>query len=202
MNPPEEYINHNSAESGQGGLNQEINKLQLRNHSLTEGNNLDRVRDILFGSQIRDVDKRFTRLEERLVTEIANFRDEARKRLDALETYIKKEVDSLTERVKKEQTERESVLQALTEEQKNINQSLERKLSQFEEQTNNSQRDLREQILNQSKSLQDDIQQKYEEMLTLLKRETQELDKDKTDRSKLAALFTELAMRLNVEDKS
>lgn len=202
MNPPEEYINHNSSEAEQSGLNQDINKLKPRNYSITEGNNLERIREILFGSQIRDFDKRFTRLEERLGKEVTNFRDETRKRLDALETYIKKEVDALTERVKKEQIERETALQTLAEKQKNINQSLAKKLSQFEEEANNNQRELREQILKQSKSLQDDIQQKYDEILALLKQETQELDRDKTDRSKLAALFSELAMRLNAENKS
>ncbi|MCF4970004.1 hypothetical protein [Nostoc sp. CMAA1605] len=202
MNPPEEYINNSSTEPGQGGLTQDMNKLQLRSSGLAEGNNLEKVREILFGSQIRDVDKRFTRLEERLITEINNFRDEAKKRLDALETYIKKEVDALTERVKKEQVERESALKAITEEQKSINQSLERKFSHFDEQNNHSQRELREQILNQSKELQEDIQKKYEEILVLLKREMQALDRDKTDRTKLATLFTELAVRLNTDYKS
>jgi hypothetical protein len=202
MNPPEEYINHNSVEPGQGGLNQEINKRQFRSNGIGESNNLDKVREILFGGQIRDVEKRFARLEERFVTEIANVRDETRKRLDALEIYLKKEVDSLTERFKKEQTEREAALQALSQEQKHTNLSLEKKLSQFDEQTASSQRELREQILNQSKSLQDDIQQKSEEILALLKREAQELQRAKTDRSQLAALLTELAMRLNAENKS
>ncbi|MBE9006539.1 hypothetical protein IQ259_16065 [Fortiea sp. LEGE XX443] len=202
MNPPEEYINHNAVEPRQGGGNSENNKLQFSTNGIGESNNLDKVRDILFGSQIREVDKRFARLEERLITEITNMRDEGRKRLDALEMYVKQEVDSLAERLKKEQTERETVVRSLSEEQKNVTLSLENKITQFDEQTTNRQRELREQILNQSKSLQDDLQQKYEEILVLLKRETQELHKDKTDRSKLAALFTELAMRLNTDNKS
>ncbi len=45
--------------------------------------------------------------------------------------------------------------------------------------------------------LHDDIRQKYEEILAALERDTQELRTDKTDRSTLAQLFTELAIRLN-----
>jgi hypothetical protein len=202
MNPPEEYINHNAVQPGLGVSNPDTNKLQFSSNGTGESNSLDRVRDILFGNQIRDVDKRFARLEERLIAELVNVRDETRKRLDALESYIRQEVDSLTERLKKEQVERDAAVRSLSEEQKNINLSLENKVTQFDEETTNRQRELREQILNQSKNLQDDLQQKYEEILTLLKRETQELQKDKTDRSKLAALFTELAIRLNADNKS
>ncbi|BAY11731.1 hypothetical protein [Calothrix sp. NIES-2098] len=202
MNPPEEYINNNLRELGEGGSTQENNKLQLNGTNLSELNSLDRVRDILFGNQVREVEKRFARLEERLVKELTNVRDETKKRLDYLETYIKKEVESLTERLKNEQLERDAGLKALAEDHKNQAISLEKKFAQFDEQTTNSQRELREHILNQANSLQDDIRQKYQEILTLLERESQELRRDKTDRSKLASLFTELAIRLNSDMKS
>jgi uncharacterized protein YoxC len=93
-------------------------------------------------------------------------------------------------------------LKAVVEESKNTSIYLEKKITQFEEQNTNNQRELREQILNQSKNLQDDIQQKSQEILALLEREAQELRRDKTDRSHLAAIFAELAMRLNAESKS
>ncbi|MBW4645756.1 MAG: hypothetical protein KME23_22675 [Goleter apudmare HA4340-LM2] len=195
MNPPEEYTNNNFREPEQGGL---IHS----GKNLGEINSLDKVRDILFGNQIREVEKKFTRLEERLSKEFVNVRDETRKRLDALETYIKKEVESLTERLKNEQSERDSGVKTLAEEQKNLTITLEKKFAQFEEQTTNNHRELREQILSQSNNLQDDIRQKYEEILALLERESQELRRDKTDRSSLASLFTELAIRLNSDTNS
>jgi hypothetical protein len=202
MNPPEEYINNNLRESGQGGSANDINKSQLNGTNLSDLNSLDRVRDILFGNQVREVDKRFARLEERLAKELTNLRDETKKRLDYLETYIKKEVDSLTERLKNEQSERDAGVKALAEDHKNLAISLEKKFTQFDEQTANSQREMREHLLNQSNSLQDDIRQKYAEILALLERETQELRKEKTDRSQLASLFSELAIRLNADIKS
>ncbi|MFN6568165.1 hypothetical protein [Dendronalium sp. ChiSLP03b] len=202
MNLPEEYINNNLGQLREGGSNQEINKQLFSSNSISESNNLDKVREILFGNQVREVEKRFARLEERLVKEFNDVRDETRKRLDALEIYLKKEVDFLTERLKNEQAERDTAVQTLSEEHRSIAISLEKKFAQFDEQTINSQRDLREQILNQSKSLQDDIRQKYEEILALLQREAQELHRDKTDSSKLAALFTDLAIRLNTQNKS
>ncbi|MBD6616550.1 hypothetical protein FNW02_12075 [Komarekiella sp. 'clone 1'] len=195
MNPPEEYINNFQDQY------QDINKSN-NNSNVPAINSLDKVRDILVGNQMREVEKKFTRLEERLVKESANVRDEAKKRLDALETYIKKEIESLTEQLRIEQLERDAIVKILAEEQKSVASSLEKKVTQFNEQTTNSQRDLREQILNQSKNLQDEIRQKYEEILVLLEREAKELRRDQTDRSHLAALFSELAIRLNYDTKS
>ncbi|MEJ6484893.1 hypothetical protein N0Y54_26865 [Nostoc punctiforme UO1] len=202
MNSPEEYINNNSSNIEKQNSNANINELQFSNNSMSEGRNLDKVREILFGNQMRDTERRFTRLEERLIKELGNVRDETRKRLDALEIYIKQEVDSLTQRLKNEQVERDSQVKAVTEESKSIIISLEKKVTQFDEQATNSQRELREQILNQSKSLQDEIQQKSQEIVALIEREAQELRREKTDRSNLAAMFTELAIRLNAENKS
>lgn len=201
MNPPEEYISHNSLKVEQEGANSANNDLQFSN-GISESRSLDKVREILVGNQIRDIEKKIIRLEERLMQEFSNVRDESKKRLDALENYVKQEVDSLTQRLKNEQKERDIQVKALAEENKNISINLENKLTQFDEQTTKSQRELHEQIFNQSKSLQDDIQKKSQEILILLEREVQQLRRDKTDRSNLAAIFAELAVRLNADNKS
>jgi DNA repair exonuclease SbcCD ATPase subunit len=181
---------------------QDINTSQVLGRNSPDGGNLDKVRDILFGPQMRDYEKRFTRLEERLIKECSNLREDTRKRIDSLESYIKTEVDSLMQRLKTEQTQRDDSMSELDRELKNLIKSLERKITQLDEQTSQSQRDLRQQILDQSKNLDNDIRQKYEEILTVLEREAKELRTDKTDRSTLAALFAELAVRLNDESGS
>jgi hypothetical protein len=197
MNEPETEHNNHSIEPAQVAGTRKINTPQFSSTELGESNSLAKVRDLLFGNQMRDIEKKLTRLEERLLKECTYLRDETKQRLDSLEIYIKKEVESLTERHKNEQAEREQSIQSLVEEQKNIAISLEKKIALFDEQTANVHREIREQILNQSKSFQDDIRQKYEEILALLQQESQELQKNKTDRSTLANLFTELAIRLN-----
>jgi DNA anti-recombination protein RmuC len=172
-------------------------KLANNTHDFGGINSLDKVREILFGNQLRDVEKNFARLEERLLKECFNSREENKKRLDNLENYIKQELESLSKRMKQEQGNRDETLQNLAEENKKITTALENKLNQFDEQVNNSQREMREQILNQSKTLHDDILQKYEEILETLRREAEELRSAKTDRSTLANLLSELAIRLN-----
>lgn len=54
-------------------------------------------------------------------------------------------------------------------------------------------------MLEQHQRLSDDLQQKVEEILGTLSRTAHELRSDKADRATIAALLTEVAMRLNDE---
>ncbi len=180
---------------------------QLNSGDLAGGGNIDKIREILFGSQMRDYEKRFSRLEDRLLKECANLKDETRKRLDTLEHFMQQEVESLTERMRVGQeagieAAREITREAnqeLAQELRNTVKSLDRRVSHLDDQSTKNQREIRQQLLEQSKNLGDDIQQKYLEILSMLEQEALELRTDKTDRATLAALFTEMAMRLNHE---
>ncbi len=198
MSANEEYMNSNHFINLSSDSQNKDSHVSTSNRTdFMETNSLEKVRDILFGTQMREVDKKLSRLEERLIKDFNNLQLDTRKHLDSLENYIKQEVESLSEKIKQEQNQREQVVNALADGQKNISTSLERKFVEFDEQSSIKAREVREQIFNQSKTLHDEIRQKYEDILTLLEREAQEIRHEKTDRSTLAALFTELAIRLN-----
>jgi hypothetical protein len=168
----------------------------------TEGGaagNLDKVRDLLFGGQMRDYDRKFARLEERLVKETAELRDEVKKRLGALEAYMKAEVESLSDRQRAEQDARTGAAKELLRELRETAQQFEQKTSQLDDLVARTQRDLRQQLHAQHQELGDDIRQRVEDVLARLAREAHELRSDKADRSALAALLTEMAMRLTGE---
>ena len=162
---------------------------------------LDKVRDILFGAQSREYEKRIMRLEERIIRESSDLRGEIKMRFDSLETYIKGEIESLTDRWKTEQGERTDSVKDLSRGLSDLTATVEKKTIQLDEKVTKTQRELRDQILDQSKNLSSDMRQKYEELSAALDREARELRNDKTDRSALAGMFTELAMRLNNEFK-
>lgn len=198
MKSSEEHNKNNSLEVEQIVSSKNISKpIGYSNSDNHENNSLNKVRDILVGSQMRELDKKFSRLEERFIKECSDLRDETKKRLDALEHYIKEEADSLSSRAKNEQSKRDEAVKAINEEQRKLAESLEKKMSELDEQADKTQRELRQQIFSQSQTLHDDIRQKYEEIVGLLERETYELRSEKTDRTQLAALFSELALRLN-----
>lgn len=166
-----------------------------------EDGNIDKIRDILFGSQARDFDRRFSRLEERLIKDVNEMRDETRKKLDALEDFIKSEVKSLTDRLVSEQNSRLDATKELSNDLKELSHSFDKKVTQINEQSAKSESDLRQQILTQSKNLSEEIQKRHNESLSRLEREASEIREDKADRTAIANIFTEMAMRLTNDFK-
>src|SRR5512143_3235501 len=74
--------------------------VQAAGGELAGAGSLDKVREILFGSQAREYDKRLAGLELRIAKEAADLRADLKRRFDSLETYIKGEIESLTGRMK------------------------------------------------------------------------------------------------------
>jgi Skp family chaperone for outer membrane proteins len=161
--------------------------------------NVDKIRDILFGSQMRDYEKRFARFEERLLKETADLREDMKRRIASLEAYVKNEVEALSDRLKSEQTERVDAVKEAAREFKENTKGWEKKAGQLEDQAAKSQRDLRQHILEESKRLSEEIEQKHGDVSTSLKRESQELRSILADRLALADLFAEMALRLKDE---
>ncbi len=161
-----------------------------------EDGNIDKIRDILFGSQARDFDRRFSRLEDRLIKDVEEMRDETRKKLDTLEDFIKSEVKSLTDRLVSEQNSRLDATKELSNDLKELAHNFDKKVTQINEHSAKSESDLRQQMLTQSKNLSEEIQKRYNDALSKLDREASEIREDKADRTAIAGIFTEMAMRL------
>src|SRR6202167_2843187 len=143
------------------------------NGEIREGANVDKIRDILFGSQMRDYDKRFVRLEERLAKAADALRDDLKKRFDSLESFVQQEVESLHQRLKTEKSERVEALKELTRESRDSSKSLDNRLSQLDEHLAAAQGDLRSRILDQSKTLLAEIRKTHGEMESALDREAE-----------------------------
>jgi DNA repair exonuclease SbcCD ATPase subunit len=169
------------------------------NGELREGANVDKIRDILFGNNMREYEKRFARLEERLTKSSEALRDDLKKRFDTLESYVREELESLGTRLKTEKSERAEGLKELTRESRDAAKAIEKKLSQLEEQVDAGHTELRSKILEQSKALGSQIQKAKDELEAALEHEAEALRTDKTDRAMLADLFTEMSMRLKDE---
>ncbi|HJZ73252.1 MAG TPA: hypothetical protein VKE51_16025 [Vicinamibacterales bacterium] len=157
---------------------------------------IDKVRDILFGNQVREFDRRFARLEDRIVKEAGDLKEEVRSRLAALEQYTKTEVESLADHIKTEYNGRVGAYDAVSREIKETAAAFDRRATTIDEQLAKSQRELRQQILEQNQRLTDEIRRKIDEVLARLSHESRELRNDKADRATLAALLNEMAMRL------
>ena len=161
--------------------------------------NIDKVRDILFGGQMRDYERRFARLEERLLQETTEMKDDVRKRLAALEQFVRQEIESLADRLKTEHEERADADKDLAREARDAAKAFEKKAGQLDDQISRAQRESRQQLLELHQRMTDELRQRTDEVLARLMQEATELRNDKTDRATLASLLTEMAMRLNNE---
>ncbi len=161
--------------------------------------NIDKVRDILFGGQMRDYDRRFSRFEERFAQEIAELKEDMRKRLAALEQFVKLETAALGERIKAEHDERTGAAKDLAREMRESAKASEKKIGQIDDSIEKLQRELRKQILELHKRLTDDMHGKIDDVTARLNQESGDLRNDKTDRAMLAALLDEMALRLSDE---
>ncbi|MCK5544883.1 MAG: hypothetical protein KAI35_06680 [Desulfobulbaceae bacterium] len=158
--------------------------------------NIEQIRDILFGVQMRDYEERFARMEERMVTQVTDLRDETTKHFDSLENYIKKEVESLSDRLKTEQNNQAKLIKELSTGLKDTTASFEKKIRQLDGELDKTSRDFRQQILDQSKNLINEIHQKHEETSTAIAQAVQDLRSDKVSRSVLSQLFVDMGTRL------
>jgi predicted DNA-binding ribbon-helix-helix protein len=182
-----------------GGRRRSVNRPQLSPGDLAVGGNLEKVRDLLFGAQMRDMENHFARLEERLQKDIAELKDETRGRFESLEVFLRKEIESLTDQLKTEQDVRQQAVQTLTQELTETVKAFNQRTNQAEEHIVKAQRELRQHILDQSRSLRDEFWDRYRELSEATEHNVQELRAEKTDRATLAVLLTELAMRLGNE---
>jgi hypothetical protein len=179
----------------------ESGNAENRNGAIEESGKVDRIRDILFGSQMRDYDGRFQRLEEHLAQEAAEIRTDVQKRLETLERFMKGELESITNRANAEQSERSSSIEKLGHDLGETAKNLESKIKGLDEQTAGETRAVRQQLLDQAKALSDEIGQKHEEMKAGLNREAEQIRGAMTGREALAEMLSEVALRLKNEFK-
>jgi len=166
-------------------------------NELAEVGNMDKIRDILFGNQAKDYEKRFLAMENRLAQEAGELKVELLKRIDALEVYIKQEIKDINGRIKKESTERAEAHETIQNELKQGVDALNKKVVIGEETLAKKSTELRDQILEQSKQLSEEIVSKHDNSAKNLKQISQELDDAKVNRSDLSGFFLDLAMRLS-----
>jgi len=158
---------------------------------------MDKVRDILFGGQMRDYDKRFKRLEEHFSQENAHFRDDIVQRLKLIEERLESEVDSLSEKAKVDRQERMSALADLEHEIKVLKNELNARFTQLDDQFSKDIKNLRQQMHTKIQDLTVQMRQQNDGLVGLVNQEIIRLQEEKVNRGDLAAFFTEFAMRLS-----
>jgi predicted trehalose synthase len=176
-----------------------VNAGPTANSPLTDANSMEKIRDILFGNQLKEFEKRFSRLEERVGRETDVLRSDLKKRFDTLEQYIRNEIESVSTRLKKEQESRNTANESMQAEIKAKMTAVDNRIEGLDTQLGDITRDLRQQLLDQSKALSEEIQAKADQAAANLDRSMGTLQGEKVDRATLSSFLVELAVRLSDE---
>ena len=163
--------------------------------------NIDQIRDIIFGAQMRDYDRRFVQLEERLLKDSADLREELGRRHTALEAYIRREFEALGERLAGEQRTRTGQVEEVTGNLDQLGRHVDRRFGEAGEESSRAQRELRGELVRHAAEFDEQLHRRSNEHSAALKREADELHARKADRAMLGGLFAELAARLAEEFK-
>ena len=161
--------------------------------------NVDRIRDIIFGSRMREYAQRFQQIEERLAQQSADLKAEFGSRLESVEAHSRQESDSLTDRLNTERGERAESTDRISRELNDSLRQMDRRLRQIDEQLAKDLRELRQFTLDRHKSLSDEMKKALGTHATLEGRRLDELREHAANRFDLADLLTELALRLRGE---
>jgi len=160
---------------------------------------LDKVRDILFGGQMRAVESRLARIEERLLHEQRALKKDLEKQLADLESFTKKELSALTEKLDVERSHRGDEVKAVGAELKSSFKSLDKRLAKLDEATSTADAELRTQLLEHTKAVSAQIKALGDQLTAELNRSVRELRAEKTDTASLIEVFSDVAVRLSEE---
>jgi len=172
------------------------------NQELVEDNNVDKIRDILFGGNMREYDKRFARLEDRLNADIDRLSQDVFKRFDTLDNFIKNEFEDLNARLHNEKTERKQDREDTKSELSGFEKQTTNRFADVEQQTSAEARTIRSTLHEQGNELLELIRTTRDELASTLQQESRDLQDSKVARTDLAELLSEVALRLNKEAES
>ena len=157
---------------------------------------LDKVRDILFGGQMRMVEARFLNLEERLLQEQRAMRADYARQQAELNAGIRSALEAVDQRLSAERAKRAEELQSLTGELRDALRSLERRHMNLEQAAGMADAELRDQLLHHSGAMTTEIARLSERLSGELDRSVRRLDSEKLDTSLLSSLLGEVSSRL------
>ena len=162
---------------------------------------VDKIRDLLFGNQMQDYDRRFSKLEERFLQRFKDVEAETARNLSAYESNAKKQVESLAAQLRDEKDLRADADKEIERTLREQTQTLEKRLRTMSDQLSQLERDFADRLGHETQSLHEEIKRRNEDIHHTIEKMFMELSNVKTDRNLLAGLFVEVAKCLNQDPK-
>lgn len=163
----------------------------------TDAPGVDKIRELLFGNQMQDYDRRFAVMEERFQQRLRDIEAESSRSLMSLEASLKKQMESMTAQFRNDKDVLAEANKALERGLRENIQALEKRAGQAADHLGRTEREFMERLERASQDLRDEMRKRSEDLHGTLERMFSELSNVKTDRNLLAGLFVEIARCLN-----
>jgi DNA repair exonuclease SbcCD ATPase subunit len=160
---------------------------------------VDKIRELLFGNQMQDYDRRFSTLAEGFQQKLRDLESESTRSQSSLEANLKKQLESIASQVREEKDLRADADKDHDRSLREHTQALEKRIGQLSDQLARLERDMSDRVSHEVQSLRDEIKRRNDDMRATVDRMFTELRDVKTDRTLLAGLFVEVARCLNQE---
>jgi hypothetical protein len=174
-------------------------RLQQCAQEATDSGSINKIRDIIFGNQMRDYDTRFEDLEKYLKNEIKRLNDEAVQRHELLERFVATEMKALGERLVQEQQSRATDVETLSKNSEVSSKKISLQIEKLEHIQNKETAELRQMLKAEVDTLSTEMQKSYAAQTENLAREADNLRSDKIERIAFAELLVDMARRLSGE---
>jgi hypothetical protein len=171
-------------------------KETLLTHKDSDGT-VDKIRNLLFGTQMENYDQHFQHLETMIAAEAKKSVDEMGRRLLAVETSFNQRIEKSEQALERERKERITAFSSINEALQQSFQQLNDRLETFESASGRNIADIKDTLEHESQSLTSQIKTLRDEFTQTLNDETNRLDRQKVNRQQLADLLSGLSNELN-----
>ena len=158
--------------------------------------NVDQIRDILFGGQMRDYERRFQELNQRLEADLARQRDMQDKRLAQIDRRVDDQLEKLGKLMRQEVQDRNGAVDDLESRLQQAARTWRAEINKAMEALTQELAATDERLRAALADLHGVASARVAEAESALSRASTELRAEKVGRDDLAALLTEFALRL------
>lgn len=159
----------------------------------TEEESISKIRDILFGNNISEIDKRFHEQDALFRQQIEKTVDEFQEKVTHIQEHFQKEINALNKQLKTEREKNKRIQDQLFGKIDEIWTDI----TEFKEETDENNREIRKTQLEQFNQLNSKQDKTEKALKDTLEKNTRQLTEAKVDRKALALMFSELALNLN-----
>lgn len=170
----------------------EISKEEMRERL----GNIDQIRDIIFGPQLREYDNRFEKIE----SDISLLQQEMRDRIDQVKTVVSTELrsafDSLEKKLRSISLSYQEEISDLRQQVDRVNKKFTNAVEALDQNVDNQTNSIRKELTESRTKLQEDVRTLRIQVFEELERRLSSMRDTKVSKDDVAEIMFELGMRL------